>query len=76
MNWELKEIKIGSMILTKRANLLIMFALFLFGILLGAFVGLAEDVESGLNWPILLIFYIPIVFILYKPLKKSIIIRK
>ena len=75
MNWELKEIKIGSVILTKRANILIIGALFLFGILLGAFAGLSEDVESDMNWPLLFIFYIPILFMLYKPLKKSIVIK-
>lgn len=70
---KITSLKIGKYLITKKAIFNILFALFLLGILIGVYVASIEDDPNSKMGIILPMFYIPIVLIIYKPIKKNII---
>jgi len=69
-------LKIGNIAVTKKAILGIVFCLFLFGVLLGAYFAMIEDNPINNMGLLVFIFYIPVVLVLYKPVKSGILCRK
>ena len=68
----MNDIKLGNWIITKKAILGVISGLFFFGVLLGANIALVENSQKDINWISIMLFYLPIIFILYRPIKKGI----
>lgn len=63
---------IGKWKLNIRTIIKMGFVLFIIGIMIGVNIAFREDTGDNLPIPILMIFFIPITFIFYKPILKII----
>ncbi len=69
---KLESIRVGKYEIMPKAFLTVLFTLFLMGVLLGAYIAAKED-NPDMNLFFMSIFSIPILMIMYKPIKKGII---
>lgn len=72
----LNKLEIGNIIIAKKAILGIIFCFFLFGVLCGVYIAMIEDNPTSNMGLLIFVFYIPVVFVLYKPIKKGVLRRK
>lgn len=68
----MKDLKIGALVITKKALLLILLALFIDGIIFGAFVASNLLYGKSINIIVLLVLLLMPFIILYKPISKNI----
>ena len=62
----MKSIKIGKLIFSRKTILTIAFGLFCTGIILGAFIASSHETDSNFNFPLFLLFNVPVWFVLRK----------
>ena len=65
----MKSIKIGKLFFSRKTILTIAFGLFCTGIIFGAFIASSHTTDSNFNFPLFLLFNVPVWFVLRKNIK-------